>query len=255
MNCKEAESLVEGYVDRELDLVTTLEIEAHLEACPACARIRENHLALRSALHASPLYFGAPEGLHKRIHGALLERESREGGKSTSPLSWWWSSRWLAVAASVALIAVAIWRVPNGFRPGPAEDLIAREVVSSHIRSLMPDHLTDVPSSDRHTVKPWFNGKLDFSPTVEDLAAHGFPLVGGRLDYIGSRPVAALVYRRGKHLINVFIWPSGSGSNPAERAESRQGYHLLHWARAGMTYWVASDLNRAELEQFAALLK
>jgi anti-sigma factor RsiW len=255
MNCKEAESLLDGYVDRELDPVKSLEIESHLQGCPACARIRENHLALRSALHSSPLYFGAPEGLHRRIHGALVERESREGGKTRSPLSWWWSGRWLAVAASLVVVAVAIWRVPSALRRGPAEDLIAREVVSSHIRSLMPNHLTDVPSSDQHTVKPWFNGRLDFSPPVKDLAGGGFPLVGGRLDYLGSRPVAALVYQRRKHLINVFIWPSGSGSDEPRRAESRQGYNLIHWSRDGMTYWVASDLNRSDLEQFVTLLK
>jgi anti-sigma factor RsiW len=255
MNCKEAESLLDAYVDRELDVVTSLEIETHLQACPACARVCENHLALRSALHSSQLYFGAPEGLHKRIHGALLERERQEGGKGRSPLSWWWSSRWLAAAASLAVIAFAVWRVPSVFRPGRAEDLIAREVVSSHIRSLMPNHLTDVPSSDQHTVKPWFNGRLDFSPPVKDLAAAGFPLVGGRLDYLGNRPVAALVYQRRRHLINVFIWPSGRGSEEPERAESRQGYNLLHWTRAGMTYWVSSDLNRSDLEQFTTFLK
>ena len=255
MNCDEAESLLDGYVDRELDLVKSLEIESHLRTCPAWARIRDNHLALRSALHSGPLYFAAPEGLHKRIHGALPERESREGGRTKSLFSWWWSGRWLAIAASLAVIAVAIWRVQPAYRPGPVEDSIAREVVSSHIRSLMPNHLTDVPSSDQHTVKPWFSGKLDFSPTVKDLAADGFPLVGGRLDYVGRRPVAALVYQRSKHLINVFIWPSGSGSDERERAESRQGYNVIHWARVGMTYWVASDLNGSELEQFAALLK
>ncbi|MGE5644378.1 MAG: anti-sigma factor family protein [Acidobacteriota bacterium] len=254
MNCKEAENFLDGYVDRELDLVKSLEIEGHLRDCPECRRIRENHLALRSALRSHSLYAAAPEGLHKRIHGALLERESPAGSKTRSLFSWWWSSR-LAVAASLLVIAVAIWRVSPDFRAAPAEDSIAREVVSSHIRSLMPNHLTDVPSSDQHTVKPWFNGKLDFSPAVKDLAANGFPLVGGRLDYIGSRPVAALVYQRKKHLINVFIWPSRSGSDGRERGESRQGYNVLHWAQSGMTYWVASDLNRSELQQFAALLR
>ncbi len=255
MNCDEAESLLDGYVDRELDLVKSLEIESHLRTCPACARIRENHLALRSRLRSGSLYFAAPEGLHQRIHGALVERHSREGGRTRSQFPWWWSGRWLAIAASLAVIAVAIWRVRPTYGPGPVEDSIAREVVSSHIRSLMPNHLTDVPSSDQHTVKPWFNGRLDFSPTVKDLAADGFPLVGGRLDYVNRRPVAALVYQRRKHLINVYIWPSGSGSDERERAESRQGYNVIHWARAGMTYWVASDLNASELEQFAALLR
>ncbi len=255
MNCKEAESLLDAYVDRELDVVTSLEIETHLQACPACARVCENHLALRSALHSSSLYAGAPEGLRKRIHGALVGHERQAGARTRSPFALSWSTRWLAFAACVLLVAVAVWRIASASRSGPADDRIARDVIASHIRSLMPNHLTDVPSSDQHTVKPWFNGKLDFSPTVSDLAAEGFPLVGGRLDYIDSRPVAALVYQRRRHLINVFIWPSQSGSDEPERSESRQGYNLLHWARAGMTYWVASDLNRSELNRFAALLK
>jgi anti-sigma factor RsiW len=253
MNCKEAETLLDPYFDGELDIVSTLEVETHLRDCPACSRIRDNHAALRTLLRSAPLSFSAPEDLRNRIHAALPrpERPASAGMKPAFP--GWWSIRLLALAAAVLLIAVALWTLQPHFRPSP-ETLIAQEVLASHIRSLLPGHLTDVTSSDNHTVKPWFNGKLPFSPPVKDLAAEAFPLVGGRLDYVDNRPVAALVYRRRGHFINVFIWPSSAASGGPQEAESRQGYNVLHWTRSGMTFWVTSDLDRTELERFAALL-
>jgi anti-sigma factor RsiW len=131
-------------------------------------------------------------------------------------------------------------------------ELIAQDVVSGHVRSLMANHLTDVPSSDRHTVKPWFLGKLDFSPEVRDLAPEGFPLIGGRLDYVSQKPAAALVYQRGKHIINLFVWKADGRS---EAHESRQGYNLAHWNNAGLSYWAVSDVNSADLEQFSKLMQ
>jgi len=243
MNCAEAGNLIDAYVDDELDLVRSLEIESHMEECPACSQARQMRMSLRSRMRSAGLQCDAPAGLERRLRSALSGRER--------PSPWRWSIGWIAAAATVAAVVAAfLW-----LRPARAEDQLAREVVSTHIRSLMLSHLTDVPSSDQHTVKPWFNGKLDFSPPVKDLAAAGFPLAGGRLDYLGGRPVAALVYQHRKHVINVFIWPSAGGSDEAGRAEPDHGYNVLHWSRAGMTFWVVSDLNRSELEQFAALMR
>lgn len=156
---------------------------------------------------------------------------------------------WAAVTASAAAIAIVTWQLA----PRRAEGRLSDEVVSSHIRSLMANHLTDVGSSDQHTVKPWFAGKLDFAPVVKDLATQGFPLVGGRLDYIGGRPAAAMVYQRRKHTINVFNRPS-AGSSVA-KVESTRGYNVVRWTASGMEWWVISDLSRDELETFARMLR
>jgi anti-sigma factor RsiW len=138
---------------------------------------------------------------------------------------------------------------------GVGADVVAREVLTSHLRSLMPGHLMDVVSTDQHTVKPWFDGRIDFSPPVNDFAADGFRLVGGRLDYLAGRPVAALVYQRRKHIVNVFVWPAADGSQSAVESTAHDGYNLLHWRRGGMNYWMASDLNAQEMGDFARLLR
>ena len=249
MTCSEFRTFLHGYMDGELDLVRNVEIEEHLRTCAECSRIYQAQLALRSALKSDELYFRAPVGLERKVRMAAQKPE-RTAWLPRLPLPGWIG----VAAAAAAVVALAFFVSPMLLRPSQMER-ITRDVVSAHIRSLMPGHLTDVPSSENHTVKPWFAGKLDFSPPVVDLSAEGFPLVGGRLDYAAGRPVAALVYRRGKHLINLFVWPSASTQESAEAADARQGYNVLFWTRGQTTFWAISDVNGAELRRFAGLVR
>lgn len=230
MSCREARDLLHGYLDGELDLAAALDFERHLRGCPACERALANQKILRSAIRSQAPYFKAPASLKRRVR----------------PVRW---APMLALAAALVLMLAGTWIT---LRARQGSDLVALEVVSGHVRSLMANHLTDVPSSDRHTVKPWFLGKLDFSPDVKDLGPQGFPLIGGRLDYVAQQPAAALVYQRGKHIINLFVWKS---EGRPEGRESRQGYNLTHWNSGGLSYWAVSDVNSADLEQFSKLMQ
>ena len=247
MNCQEAEYLIHGYMDSELDLVKSLEIEQHLQECQACSQTHNNLQTLRSAIRANSLYFQPTAAFRKRIQSSV--RQANQAASPPRVLPW----RWLGALASLAAVVILTWTLARGLAGPSADDVLAQQVVASHVRSLMPNHLSDVVSTDQHTVKPWFAGKLDFSPMVVDLAAQGFPLIGGRLDYLDNRPVAALVYQRQQHLINLFIWPSSSTTN--SKLDVLQGYQVVHWTNSGMTYWAVSDLNAGELQQFAQLVQ
>lgn len=246
MSCGHPTSrFVEAYLDGELDLVRSLEVERHLSECELCAAALRSHRALRSALADASLYYEAPKGLEGRVRTEL--RKASKESKRGAVAGW----RWGAVAASLPVIAALAWALVAVPRGPSNDELVNQEVVSAHVRSLMAQHLTDVPSSDRHTVKPWFNGKLDFSPEVKDLAGDGYPLVGGRLDYIGGRGVAALVYERGQHPINVFIWPEPDARGGGDGESSVRGYNVIRWRRSAMRYWAVSDLNLPELRELA----
>jgi anti-sigma factor RsiW len=250
MTHSELELQMDAYVDGELAPRDARELEAHLKECRGCTRLHDARVALGAAIRAELPALRAPDGLRTQLRAALRSAAGIPiATRTVPPLGW----RPLALAASLALVALGSWQVASNRAAGAA---LSDQVLTSHVRSLMPGHLTDVVSSDQHTVKPWFNGKLDFSPSVYDFAGRGYPLIGGRLDYIGGRPIAALVYRRRQHLINVFLWPVTQPGPADERAaDTRQGYHLLHWTAPDYVYWVVSDLGTAELGEFAGLLR
>jgi anti-sigma factor RsiW len=250
MNCREAQELIHGFVDSELDLVRNLEMERHLHDCPACSGNHERLCAMRTAVIDSSLYFQPPAGLEDRLRARLRKASSADARVWTLPQS----SRWMGIAAALVLCVAGTWQIATMKQRSVADANVGQEVVASHVRSLMGTHLTDVLSSDHHTVKPWFNGKLDFSPVVADFGERGFVLEGGRLDYLDNRPVAALVYRRRQHVINLFTWPT-SQPELAIEAFDQQGYHAFHWTKSHVTYWTASDLNPEELRQFAEMLR
>jgi anti-sigma factor RsiW len=252
VTCEEIRGLLSPYADGELDLVRDLEIEQHLRECPVCAAAVERSRSLSTLLRDPSLYHKPPAGLQRRVRASLGRMGgARARGRRVS-LPWSWLG---VVAAAAALVALALWGTLQGRSVLSRDELLAREVVAAHVRSLMlPSHTLDVESSDQHTVKPWFIGKVDFVPEVKNLEPQGFPLTGGRLEYIDDRPAAALVYARAKHVINVFIWRSADKDHPPEFLE-RQGYHLIRWADNERMFWVISDLNEKELREFAELLR
>jgi anti-sigma factor RsiW len=245
MNCDELHRFIDAYSDGELDLPRNLDVEEHLRTCAACAAFYENLRALKRSTSAA--YFPAPDGLRENVLTAL--RRTRPTDVSTPQRDFRpWLLTGLAIAAAVLL---GFFLGQNFVHRAPDQALLA-EITDSHIRSLVGTHLTDVVSSDQHTVRPWFEGKLDFAPPVEDLSGSGFPLIGGRVEYIGGRPVAALVYERRKHFINLFIWPAGDGVEPIAATKPQRGYNILHWQRAGMNYWAVSEISEDDLRKFAA---
>jgi len=258
MNCADSRTYLPAYLDDELDVAESLYVQRHLAACEDCRQAQDAQLALRSALRDPGLYAYPSADFSKRIE-ATVRRAAKEEARSQRS-SWFAllrldSFRWVPAAAALVIVTtVGAFLITNSMRSSH-DQLIASAVLTGHIRSLQPGHLIDVPSSDRHTVKPWFQGKLDFSPPVPDLSELGWTLVGGRLDYVDGRPVAVLVYQRRMHNINVFLWPNHGSADDIIRQEDAQGYQILHWNGAETTYWVVSDLNKAELLELARALR
>ncbi|MEA2713697.1 MAG: hypothetical protein QOK27_1658 [Gemmatimonadales bacterium] len=249
MTHSELELQLDAYLDGELAPRDAREFADHLKTCRDCARLHDARVALGAAIRAEIPALRAPDVLRSRVRTALSSAAGSPVARRQTPALDW---RWLALAASLALVALGSWRLASNRAVGQA---LSEQVLTSHVRSLMPGHLTDVASSDQPTVKRWFNGKLDFSPDVYDFAGRGYPLIGGRLDYVGGRPVAALVYGRRGHLINVFLWPATRGPAGGTAVTVRQGYHLLHWTTPEYTCWVVSDVGATELGEFARLMQ
>jgi anti-sigma factor RsiW len=247
MTCgKDKDVLLHAMLDGELDAANAVQFEEHLKTCSDCAAEYERQRALRSALRRPEIAYRAPDALREQLTRKLDEAAPaapRQLRRRSLRASWWVSGVSLALAASLALFVLL---------PQTGESPIERQIIDSHVRSLLADHLTDIPSSDHHTVKPWFNGKIGVAPEAADLAQEGFPLAGGRLDYIDHRVVAAVVYRRGGHVINLFVWPSPDAKDSPPQASSYQGYNLLHWVDAGTTFWAVSDTSMADLDEFEA---
>jgi anti-sigma factor RsiW len=234
-----------AYVDNELSVERALEARSHLVSCARCQKDLEEVRALRGVLHRT---------LKPAEPSAAFLRQLRQSVRQADPARWRrrvartaWVSSPFAAAALLVLFTL------HSFSP-PAQDMTG-EVVAAHLRSLQAGHLTDVASSDRHTVKPWFQGKVPYSLPVRDFREQGFALEGGRLDYVGGQPVAALVYRARQHAINAFVWPAAGGRDAAPRWESRAGIHALHWVADGMAFWLVSDAGDGELERLAALMR
>jgi anti-sigma factor RsiW len=252
MNCDQARLLLHPYLDDQLDVVQSLRVVEHLSECPACEESRARIQELSHSVGRSDLRYYAPASLAQRIRTALAEVD--EPARPAAPRKRRGLLMTLATLAAVALVAVG-FAVGRSSWIGPLfDERIAGDVTEAHIRSLLANHLVDVASTDQHTVKPWFVGKLDFAPPVIDMSDQGFTLAGGRLEVLNLHQVAALIYRRRQHVINVFVWPATAGDSRLTEG-ARRGYTFLHWTAASRTCWVISDLNADELREFVAVYR
>jgi anti-sigma factor RsiW len=244
MDHEQIRELIHPYVDGELDLLTARETEQHLRSCADCRGVEKALRALLETVASSQPTYRAPPRLRKDVRAAL-RREAKT--KIFSP--------WVVFATGAACALIILGAVFFQAIGAARNNTLVNEVVANHVRSLLATHLVDVASSDQHTVKPWFDGRIDFAPEVRDLSGDGFPLVGGRLDYLDGKTVVALVYQRNKHPINVFIMPATANRDTSPSALTRRGYNVFSWTHHEMKYWAVSDLNEAELRKFTELLR
>ena len=243
MNHDEVTRLIGAYLDGELDLTTCMDLEEHLAGCEACRQKMEADQELIAVIQSETPRFEPSPFLKTRIRASLCAEKPAQ----SHFWSWAWLSSGIAITALLLLLVFYISRVPR-------ISVLVQEAVADHVRSLQVTHLMDVASTDQHTVKPWFAGKLDYSPQVVDLAPAGYPLIGGRLDVLDNRDVAALIYQRRKHYINLFIWPSTGPSLPGSLF-TRNGYHALGWTRSGMNYMAVSELGEQEFSDFVKMIQ
>jgi anti-sigma factor RsiW len=241
MTCDEAEILLHALIDGELDAGHAREVEDHIAGCPACAAQLAAYREMSKAVAGADLRFAAPVSLRQKIEAALPLPQTQAPSRRAVLRGFAMGSAVSAIAAT-GLVAIVL--------RGDDEQRIMSEVVSAHLRSLQAGHLTDVVSTDQHTVKPWFNGKLDVAPPVVDLTAQGFTLIGGRLDYVDTRPIGAVVYRRRSHVINLFVAQTASTERRAAKTETIQGFNIRRWSERGLNYWAVSDIAADELGDF-----
>jgi len=256
MHCPITQESLNAYVDGELTPDAALAVSDHLATCARCSTEYNAVLTTVAALRGGLERYRAPDVLRARVRAAIASRADEPAPVTTPPTRrrMPWARASALAAAAVVCVALGSGATLLAGKRSTGMTRIEAEVFASHVRSLMPDHLTDVHSSDQHNVKPWFNGRLDFSPNVTRLDDEGFPLIGGRLDYIGDRPVAAIVYGRRQHIINVFSWPADGGDAPMTSTSSH-GYTMLQWRSGGYERWIVSDVNAGELHAFADLLR
>lgn len=245
MRCADCRDAVNAFVDGELLADEQRDVREHLATCADCRLEHEVLVATTRTLKEGLLRHRAPDVLKARIRSALAQPDAFEPAAAPPRRSWM-----RLVAAGVVIAAASSGLTVAAIRNPFTQQSTTSDVLASHIRSLMPGHLVDIASTDQHNVKPWFNGRLDLSPTVPRLDSLGFPLIGGRIDYVAGRTVAAVVYGRRQHMINVFSWPTSDATPLAPSASSANGYHLVHWRTTGIEFWAVSDLNPAELQQF-----
>lgn len=234
--------LVQAEFDGELDAAEALRAAQHRQSCAECRDAYAQLSATHALLRESAPRYQAPESLRRAIRSGLNVTKTAATSPPAPPRRPWWRDGLsfgvgAALAASLALYVIS-----------PGEQTLLDQVVASHVRALQPGHLEDVISTDQHTVKPWFDGRIDFAPPVKDLAAKQFPLLGGRLDYVNDRPVAALIYGSDKHVIDLYVWPGTD--KPMPQTASRNGYNTVHWSENGMDFWAVSDLEAAKLSDF-----